>query len=94
VELDEDPRHGCVDADDVAGVAGDDGVVALPSAKYNVDVHDVVVAGGRAHQPVWFDLPDGGELHAVRGVSLAVGPASASAWSASPAAARPPRSSP
>ena len=56
--------------------------------------HDERPAGGAMGLNVWFDIDGGRQLHAVQGVDLASPRASASASSASPAAARPPRSSP
>jgi hypothetical protein len=51
LSLDKYSRHRRVDASDVAGVACDDGVMTLPSAEHDVDVHDVIVVSVRAHQP-------------------------------------------
>jgi hypothetical protein len=48
-QLDEDSRDRGVDAGDVAGVAGDDGVLTLPGAEHDVYVHDIIVVGVCAH---------------------------------------------
>lgn len=48
-QLDEDSRDRGVDAGDVAGLAGDDGVVTLPGAEHDVYVHDIIVVGVCAH---------------------------------------------
>jgi len=49
--LDDDSWHGRVDAGNVAGVAGDDGVMTLPGAEHDVHVHDITMVSARAHQP-------------------------------------------
>jgi hypothetical protein len=49
-ELDENLGHRRVDTGNVAGSTGHDGVMTLPGAEHYVDVYDIIVAGGRAHQ--------------------------------------------
>jgi len=59
-ELDENSWHGRVDPGDIVGVAGDDGVTALPGAEHDMDVNYVVMVNLRAHQP---DTPRHAQRH-------------------------------